>query len=115
VSTASNNATPHLLLLPQQEEVDAIHSKISQILNDELEASKSYVPKKKDWLASHWEGFMSPAQLSRIRNTGRCYSVAVAPACPLHVLSHTCRRSDQLWQLPGSEGIWALVVMSTPA
>jgi 2-oxoglutarate dehydrogenase E1 component len=53
-----------------QEEVDGIHSKITQILNEEFEASKSYVPKKKDWLASHWEGFMSPAQLSRIRNTG---------------------------------------------
>ena len=27
-------------------------------------------PQAKDWLASHWQGFMSPAQLSRIRNTG---------------------------------------------
>jgi hypothetical protein len=26
--------------------------------------------KLQDWLASHWQGFMSPAQLSRIRNTG---------------------------------------------
>ena len=25
---------------------------------------------KKDWLASHWMGFYSPAQMSRIRNTG---------------------------------------------
>ena len=27
-------------------------------------------PQQKDWLASHWHGFMSPAQLSRSRNTG---------------------------------------------
>lgn len=53
-----------------QAEVDAIHKKISSILDTEFEGAKSYVPSKKDWLASHWEGFMSPAQMSRIRNTG---------------------------------------------
>ncbi|KAM1263351.1 hypothetical protein ACFXTH_028365 [Malus domestica] len=26
--------------------------------------------KKRDWLASHWSGFKSPEQISRIRNTG---------------------------------------------
>lgn len=53
-----------------QEEVAGIHAKVQEILNREFEAAKSYVPQKKDWLASHWEGFMSPAQKSRIRNTG---------------------------------------------
>jgi len=53
-----------------QEEIDAIYHKIDSILNAEFEASKSYVPRPGDWLSSHWEGFKSPAQLSRIRNTG---------------------------------------------
>jgi len=53
-----------------KEEVKTTHDKILATLNTEFDAGKSYVPKKKDWLASHWQGFMSPAQLSRIRNTG---------------------------------------------
>lgn len=53
-----------------QAEVNDIHAKISSTLDVEFEGAKSYKPSKKDWLASHWEGFMSPAQLSRIRNTG---------------------------------------------
>eukprot|EP00197_Chlamydomonas_leiostraca_P002032 CAMPEP_0202857420 /NCGR_PEP_ID=MMETSP1391-20130828/366_1 /ASSEMBLY_ACC=CAM_ASM_000867 /TAXON_ID=1034604 /ORGANISM="Chlamydomonas leiostraca, Strain SAG 11-49" /LENGTH=1038 /DNA_ID=CAMNT_0049536215 /DNA_START=20 /DNA_END=3136 /DNA_ORIENTATION=- len=53
-----------------EEDVKAIHTKVLSILDSEFAASKEYKPKEKDWLASHWQGFMSPAQMSRIRNTG---------------------------------------------
>ncbi|KAJ8760315.1 hypothetical protein K2173_011868 [Erythroxylum novogranatense] len=53
-----------------QETIDRIHKKVSSILNEEFVKSKDYIPQKKDWLASHWSGFKSPEQLSRIRNTG---------------------------------------------
>jgi 2-oxoglutarate dehydrogenase E1 component len=55
-----------LLLL----QVRGVHDRVQEILNTEYEASRSYRPTTKDWLASHWQGFMSPAQMSRIRNTG---------------------------------------------
>ena len=35
-----------------------------------MEASKTYVSKESDWLASKWKGFKSPKQQSRIRETG---------------------------------------------
>jgi 2-oxoglutarate dehydrogenase E1 component len=46
------------------------HDRVQQKLAEAFEASRDYKPRAKDWLASHWEGFMSPAQMSRIRNTG---------------------------------------------
>lgn len=51
-------------------QVRAVHDRIQEILNTEYENSRNYRPSTKDWLASHWKGFMSPVQLSRIRNTG---------------------------------------------
>lgn len=56
-----------------------IHDNIQLKLNEAFEGAKDYQPKAKDWLASHWQGFMSPAQLSRIRNTGE------APSRPCQV------------------------------
>ena len=53
-----------------QADVDKMHTRITSILTSELEAASNYKPKKSDWLSSRWEGFMSPAQLSRIRTTG---------------------------------------------
>ncbi|KAJ9160071.1 hypothetical protein P3X46_025506 [Hevea brasiliensis] len=53
-----------------QEDIDRIHRKVNTILNEEYSNSKDYVPKRSDWLSSHWSGFKSPEQLSRIRNTG---------------------------------------------
>ncbi|CAI0443075.1 unnamed protein product [Linum tenue] len=53
-----------------QEDISKINEKVSAILNEEFLASKDYVPKRRDWLASHWTGFKSPEQVSRIRNTG---------------------------------------------
>lgn len=53
-----------------KEEIKSIHDKIQSMLNAEFDGAKEYKPQAKDWLASHWSGFKSPAQLSRIRNTG---------------------------------------------
>lgn len=47
--------------------------KITSIMENEFESSKDYVPKQRDWLASHWQGFKSPDQLSRIADTGLPY------------------------------------------
>lgn len=52
------------------DQIKAIHEQHLSILGTEFESAKEYKPSKKDWLASHWQGFYSPAQLSRIRNTG---------------------------------------------
>ena len=35
-----------------------------------FEDSKDYVPRPRDWLASHWQGFKGPDQLSKIKQTG---------------------------------------------
>ncbi|XP_059310343.1 uncharacterized protein LOC132061579 [Lycium ferocissimum] len=51
-------------------DVEKIQDKINTILNEEFVASKDYVPQKRDWLSAFWSGFKSPAQLSRVRNTG---------------------------------------------
>jgi len=51
-------------------EVEEVKSNCLSVLAREFEAGKTYVPKKGDWLADKWSGFMSPAQKSRIRNTG---------------------------------------------
>ena len=53
-----------------KEDIDKIHNKVNTILNEEFLASKDYVPQRRDWLSSHWSGFKSPEQLSRILNTG---------------------------------------------
>ncbi|GMN57272.1 hypothetical protein TIFTF001_026374 [Ficus carica] len=53
-----------------REEIDIIHEKINSILNGESLVSKDYVPQRRDWLASHWTGFKSPEQISRVRNIG---------------------------------------------
>ncbi|KAJ8562717.1 hypothetical protein K7X08_031169 [Anisodus acutangulus] len=54
----------------KKHDVEKIHNKINTILNEEFVASKDYVPQKRDWLSAFWSGFKSPAQLSRVRNTG---------------------------------------------
>ena len=59
-----------------KEDIDKMLTKVNSILNEEFLASKDYVPKRRDWLSSHWSGFKSPEQLSRIRNTGyACVSI----------------------------------------
>lgn len=53
-----------------QDDIDKIHKKVTSILNEEFQASKDYIPKRRDWLSAYWLGFKSPEQLSRVRNTG---------------------------------------------
>lgn len=51
-------------------EVDEIVSNVKKGLNEAFEQSKSWEPKERDWLSSHWDGYKSEAQRSIIRNTG---------------------------------------------
>lgn len=53
-----------------KENIDKINEKVNTILNEEFLSSKDYVPQRRDWLSSHWAGFKSPEQISRVRNTG---------------------------------------------
>ena len=56
-----------------KEVIDQIQKKVITILNEEFDASKDHVAKKREWLSAYWLGFKSPEQLSRIRNTGYLY------------------------------------------
>ncbi|XP_021295901.1 2-oxoglutarate dehydrogenase, mitochondrial-like [Herrania umbratica] len=53
-----------------QEDIDRTQKKVESILSEEFLNSKDYVQQRRDWLSTNWEGFKSPEQLSRIRNTG---------------------------------------------
>mmetsp|Transcript_27481 Transcript_27481/g.77723 ORF Transcript_27481/g.77723 Transcript_27481/m.77723 type:complete len:863 (-) Transcript_27481:37-2625(-) len=53
-----------------QAEVDKLKANCLSMLGAEFEASKSYQPQPGEWLSEKWSGFLSPAQKSRIRNTG---------------------------------------------
>ena len=53
-----------------KEEAQEIRDFTLQTYETDYEASKTYVPKKEDWLSSRWTGFKSPRQHSRIRATG---------------------------------------------
>jgi 2-oxoglutarate dehydrogenase E1 component len=59
-----------------EEEVSAVQNRVHRILQEEFDMAKEYVSKKDEWLSSVWAGFKTPAQRSRIRNTGVC------PPCP---------------------------------
>lgn len=53
-----------------KEDIDEIQNKVNRILNEEFEASKSYVPQKLDWLEANWAGLKSPDQPAQIQDTG---------------------------------------------
>lgn len=53
-----------------KEEVESIHKMVNSTLEKDFEAAKTWVTPKNDWLSSKWAGFLSPNQLSRIRQTG---------------------------------------------
>lgn len=53
-----------------RDKVRDISDTVQQKLHDAFEAAKQHIPKKSEWLSSVWDGFMSPHQHSRIRNTG---------------------------------------------
>ena len=60
-----------------EEDIKRIQEKVLAILNEEFLASKDYIPRRRDWLSSHWTGFKSPEQLSRVRNTGYASNLIV--------------------------------------
>jgi 2-oxoglutarate dehydrogenase complex dehydrogenase (E1) component-like enzyme len=84
-SSMANASNSHAGLYGLCVQVRGVHDRVQDILNTEYEASRSYRPSTKDWLASHWQGFMSPAQLSRIRNTGETFGL------------HMCVGWQQVW------------------
>jgi len=51
-------------------ELDEIKKMVTNTLEGEFEASKTWVTPPSDWLSSKWSGFLSPRQRSRIRATG---------------------------------------------
>ncbi|XP_021771281.1 2-oxoglutarate dehydrogenase, mitochondrial-like [Chenopodium quinoa] len=53
-----------------KEDIEEIQKKVNRILNEEFEASKSYVPQKLDWLEANWAGLKSPDQPAQIQDTG---------------------------------------------
>lgn len=53
-----------------KDQVRSTSDRVQELLHHSFEAAKDYKPKRTDWLSSVWEGFMSPHQHSRIRNTG---------------------------------------------
>lgn len=52
------------------DDVKEIHNRIQSIMQEEFDKAKEYKHSDSDWLSSVWTGFMSPAQLARVRNTG---------------------------------------------
>jgi len=52
------------------QELDDIKKSVTKVLENDFEASKTWVTPPNDWLSSKWSGFLSPRQRSRIRNTG---------------------------------------------
>lgn len=53
-----------------ENELKEVEKSVDTILESEFEASKTWTTPPSDWLSSHWSGFLSPRQLSRIRETG---------------------------------------------
>lgn len=84
-------------------EVRDVHNRVQTIMQEEFDAAKDYRPSEDEWLSNVWEGFKSPAQLSRIRNTGArshqrqtlvavaCHGVSVP-----HPQRQACRTFPQL-------------------
>lgn len=68
-----------------QEEIKSIENRVFEILNDEFNNSKDYVPRTRDWLAAYWAGFKGPEQLSRIRNTGYGHQLLIVAILFLEV------------------------------
>lgn len=53
-----------------EKEVGDVRALVSRVMDKEFESSKTWVTPPYDWLSSKWSGFLSPRQLSRIRDTG---------------------------------------------
>ena len=53
-----------------EDEVSEVQNRVLRILQEEFDLAKEYTPQEDEWLSSVWTGFKTPAQRSRIRNTG---------------------------------------------
>ena len=53
-----------------EQELKDISINVNKVLENEFEASKTWVTPASDWLSSRWSGFLSPMQRSRVRETG---------------------------------------------
>eukprot|EP01038_Epipyxis_sp_PR26KG_P007056 gene7056-9631_t len=51
-------------------DIEAVKTNVLSVLENDFVASKTWIPIPGDWLSSKWKGFLSPRQLSRIRETG---------------------------------------------
>lgn len=67
-------------------DVEAIQARCMAAYNLGHEESKVYAPKSSDWLESVWKGFKSPAQRSRIKNTGVSIPLLKTVGKALHTL-----------------------------
>ena len=47
------------------------------LMQEEFDLAKTYKPEKRDWMSHVWEGFHTPAQRARVRNTGALLSCLV--------------------------------------
>lgn len=65
-------------------QVDELKKGCLQVLSQEFEAAKDYVPQAGEWLSEKWAGFLSPAQRSRIRNTGPAAWAALPAPSPIY-------------------------------
>ena len=52
------------------DELDEVKLLASKTMENEFEASKTWIVPPNDWLSSRWKGFLSPRQFARIRDTG---------------------------------------------
>lgn len=66
-----------------EDEVSSVHNRIQATLQEEFDLAKTYKPEKRDWLSHVWEGFMTPAQRARVRNTGAAFRCLYASALQL--------------------------------
>lgn len=54
-----------------KEDFKEVKDAVNSSLHKSFEGGKTWQPKDRDWLSSHWEGFKSEAQMSLIQPTGR--------------------------------------------
>jgi hypothetical protein len=71
-----------------EDSVAEIHNRIQKVMQEEFDLAKTYKPSKSEWLSHVWEGFMTPAQRARVRNTGAATPPPRRPAGALWLAYH---------------------------
>ncbi len=70
-----------------KDEMDQLSKSCTELLEQKFIASKTYTPKKDEWLAQQWEGIKNTRTFSPIRDTGvplgtlRCAVLCCAVLC----------------------------------